>query len=367
MQWFLLASLGFLTATDQPAAKTDSPSPQALIERHEKEKAPVWVEGDTATFFFRGEAEQVRLFLGGEDLALRRLADSDVWTVSVTKPGLAKGLFTYALLPGKKGEQHYGKKLDFRRWRGPQAPPAAARVEKVRGEVKAVDFDSKALGAKRGVRVYLPPGHDRAKRYPVLYATDGNAPGHIVEALIDAGTVPPMIVVAATPGGYLGERTGGHDVKKDLRAMEYLPGIDAERYAKHEKFFCEELVAWAEAEFGASTDRRQRAVFGCSNGARFAVEMGVAHPDLFGHVIAFSVAGRRDVKLPDGAKALPTFHLAAGTWETGFHGITAKVAEGLKKQNAPVTFVSRVAGHDMAMWEDELAAALVRAFGKHPA
>src|SRR4051812_24528142 len=42
----------------------------------------------------------------------------------------------------------------------------------LKGEVKVVDFDSKNLGTTREVKVYLPPGHDKKKRYPVAYIFD---------------------------------------------------------------------------------------------------------------------------------------------------------------------------------------------------
>jgi enterochelin esterase-like enzyme len=346
----------------QPSPPASEPSAQSLIQRHEKEKSPAWVDGDTATFFYRGEAEQVKLFFGGEGVAFRRLPDSDVWTATVTKPDMAKGIFTYAILAGKKDEPIQGKKLSFENWRGPHAPPAAAKVVDLKGEVRTLDFESKALGDKRKVRVYLPPGHDRTKAYPVIYATDGNDGAQVLEPLITAGKVPPLITVATSSGGYLGERGADYDIQKDLRALEYLSGINAERYAAHEKFFCEELPAWAEQEFGASKDRKERALLGCSNGARFAADMGVRHPDLFGHVFAFSVAGRREFQLPDKATGLPHFHLAAGTWEP-FLKMTTNVAEELKKHGVAVTFITRIAGHDMTMWEEELAGAATRAFG----
>src|SRR5262245_46405078 len=98
--WFYIACFLFLPF---PLADQE-PTARELIARFEKEKSPVWADGDTATFFFRGEAEQVLLMVGGERKELRRLPDSDVWTVKVTRPELAKGVFTYALLPGKKGE-----------------------------------------------------------------------------------------------------------------------------------------------------------------------------------------------------------------------------------------------------------------------
>jgi len=89
----------------------------------------------------------------------------------------------------------------------------------------------------------------------------------------------------------------------------------------------------------------------------------VRHPDLFGHVIAFSVAGSREFKVPEKAAGLPQYHLAAGTWEP-FLKITKLVADELKAHSVAVTFTTRVAGHDPMMWEEELAAAAMRAFSK---
>jgi enterochelin esterase-like enzyme len=348
-----------------PIAARNEPTAQDMIDRHEKEKSPVWIDGDTATFFYQGDAEQVMLAFSGERIAFRHLPDSRVWLARVKKPDMAKGIFTYMILPGKKGEPPFksGQALPMQRWRGPEAPPAAERAEKLTGETKIIDFESKALRGTRKIRVYLPPGHDRTKQYPVIFATDGNDGGAILEPLIKAGKIPPVIGIATSSGDYLGDRAAGYDIKKDLRALEYLSGEDAERYAQHETFFCEEVAAWAEQEFGASKERIDRAVFGCSNGARFAVDMGVRHPDLFGHVIAFSVAGSREFKVPEKAAGLPQYHLAAGTWEP-FLKITKLVADELKAHSVAVTFTTRVAGHDPMMWEEELAAAATRALSK---
>src|SRR5262249_27568371 len=158
---------------------------------------------------------------------------------------LAKGVFTYMLVPGKKGEPLFkpGQRFTPHHWRGPQAPPGPERTELFKGEVKTLDFESKALGGKRAIRGYLPPGHDRTKSYPVIYSTDGNDGSNILEPLITSGKVPPLIVVAASSGNYLGDRDAAYDPKKDLRSMEYLSGEDAGRYAQHETFFCVELPA----------------------------------------------------------------------------------------------------------------------------
>jgi enterochelin esterase-like enzyme len=346
------------------AAGSDQPSVPALIERQAKAMAPLWADGDTLTFFHRGEAERVSVLFGGDLQQLRRLPDSDVWVLSLQRPRLQEAVLSYAILPHRADEDPLrGRPFAFKTWRGSKAPPAPERADPLKGVVRTVEFDSQSLVAKRRVRVYLPPDFDRARSCPTVYATDGRDVAPVLEPLITSGKVPPLVVVAAASGGYLGG-PGGHDPKKDLRAMEYLPGIDDDRFARHEKFFCEELAAWAEREFGASATRGKRAVFGTSNGGRFAVEMGLRHPDRFGHVFAFSVAGRRELKPLGRAEQPPHFHLAAGIWEGPFLQITREVADALSRKGIPSTLTTRVGGHDPILWEEELAAAVERAFAK---
>src|SRR3954447_12058341 len=91
-----LASFGLVAEPDKPTAR-------ALIDRHAKENGPIWADGDKLTFFYRGEAEQVTLLFGGDTKQLERLPDSDVWTISFTKPDAERAVVTYAFLPGKKG------------------------------------------------------------------------------------------------------------------------------------------------------------------------------------------------------------------------------------------------------------------------
>ncbi len=242
-------------------------------------------------------------------------------------------------------------------------------ARELKGVEKMIEFDSKALGAKRKLKIYTPPGHDPGKSYPVMYAADGMTNGEVLEPVIIAGRLRPLVVVGVLSGGYRGDLSKPYKTENDLRALEYVPGLDADHFAKHEKFFCDEVRAWAEKELGASKVREDRAVQGVSNGARFAVEMGVRHPELFGHVLGFSVASRTPSSIELSAKtpALPRFHLAAGKWEPEFFKTTAAWADRLKMWNVPVVFVPRVSGHDDAMWREELIAAMLQAFGTRPA
>jgi enterochelin esterase-like enzyme len=347
-------------------AEADSPAARAATDRYRKENAPVWADGDQATFFYRGEADRVEVFFRGEIKALNRLPGSDVWTLTVNLPGLERGVFQYRLTPYRKGQAVEKTADKLRLWRGPKAPPPAERA-RLKGTLQVSEVQSQALGARRKVTVYLPPGHDRRKPAHVVYATDGESIGrfaHIVEPLITSNRVPPIVLIGVHSGGYLDGAPNfkDYDPKKDLRAQEYFPGLDARRFAAHESFFCKEVPAWTEGRFGVSSDRRHRAVFGYSNGGRFAVEMGLRHPDVFGHVFGFSVPGTGKFDLGIPSKDPPRYYLTAGTWEPPFHHCTASLAEQLKKRGVAVVFAERVAGHDLALWREEFAAAVLGAY-----
>jgi hypothetical protein len=152
-----------------------APTAQALIERHVREKSPVWIDGDQATFFFRGQTDLVSLVLGGEVLDLHRLPDSDVWTTTVQRPGLFKGVFSYHFLPHKKGEPPFAhiQEMYALTWRGPEAPPPPVVAKKIKGTRTTIEFPTRSLCASCTVHIYLPPGHDRGRATPVIYATDG--------------------------------------------------------------------------------------------------------------------------------------------------------------------------------------------------
>jgi enterochelin esterase family protein len=346
--------------------RSDGPSAQVLIDRHRQEKASVWADGETATFFFRGEADRVSLTFHVGPTLLRRVPGSDVWYVRVERPDLAKAVFNFQLTPMRDGKP---LPAVTQTWRGPQAPPAPEEAGTLRGKIAEHEIESKFLGEKRKLTVYLPPARYRTDALRVVYAADGQATAEfarVLEPLVVAGRVPPTMIVGVHHGGYMGGAAAlkNYDRKKDLRAQEYIPWLNPDRFAQHEAFFCNEVRTWAERTFAASRRREERAVFGYSNGGHFAVQMGLRHPELYSRVLAFSVAGKRFPELPEGAERTPRFYLAAGTWEEPFHGITAELAEALNKNNVPVVFRSRVASHDPVLWREEFATAVLAAFGQ---
>jgi enterochelin esterase-like enzyme len=354
----------------RPAPGAEPPSADALLARLRAEGSPVWADGDAATFVFRGEADRAWVRLGGEPEPrdLTRLPGSDVWSVRFEKPGLERGVFSFQVIWQGAGRPAEVDPAGWRFWRGPKAPPAVEVHETLKGALDESEVASRALGSGRKVTTYLPPGHDRNRRSPVVYVSDGQgvkAFARVVEPMVEAGRIPPVVLVGVHSGGYLGPPPKGandFDPKKDLRALEYIPSIDPKRFADHETFFVEEVSAWAERRFGVSSDRKDRAVSGYSNGGRFAAEMAFRHPEVFGHAFCLSVAGDAAKTLATRADQPVRFYLAAGTWEPIFHRLTASLADALKRRGVEVIFSSRIAGHDEAMWREEFAAAVARAF-----
>ncbi len=348
-------------------ARADEPSAQALIERHHKEKSSVWADHDTVTFFYQGKADKVSVMFNGNIRDLRRLPDSDVWVFRLKLPDLNKAVFSFELLPIPKNKS---RQLGVQTWRGPQSPPPPQKADKLIGIISEHQVESKVLDCKRAVTVYRPPDYARSEVKRVVYAADGQGVGEfirVLEPLIVSGRVPPTAIIGVHHGGYLGGAPdlNNYDPEKDLRAQD-LPWVKPEHFVKHDAFFSNEVRVWAEREFGVSSRCKDRVVFGYSNGGRFAVEMGLRHPNVFGHVFGFSVPGEREHlrELPKDFKDPPQFYLSAGTWEETFHQYTAALGNELKKHSVPVVFASRVGGHDGAIWREEFAAAMVSAFGK---
>ncbi len=157
----------------------DAPTADSLIQRHAKEKSPVWSDGDVATFFYRGEFERVDLFspvLDGIGIKpLARLPNSDVWTVASTQPDLERGVFSYYFIPTKCGNAPEQDPSNFGVWRGPKAPPAPVERLELKGEIKPLEIESRSLAAKRPITMYLPPGHDRGAKARVIYLADGQS------------------------------------------------------------------------------------------------------------------------------------------------------------------------------------------------
>lgn len=321
-----------------------------LAEKLTERGEGVWRDGDDVVLCWRGSASAVSVWFGIV-MAMDHLDGTDLWVLVVRIRDLDRAAFSYRFLTEGDGERPWGEPSGT--WRGTDAPPAPAVAQSLVGELRTVELDSAALGERRRLHLYLPPGHDRRNPVGVLYATDGRASAELIEPLILAGRIPPIVSVGVP---------FGEDPGADRRAQEYLPGFHPERFEAHRRFFVEEVSAWAEAELGVAGGRRSRSVFGVSNGAAFVAAMGVRHPEHFGTVIAFSLAVTGPAPTWERGEA-PRHYLCAGSLEEGFERGTRQWAQILRAAGAEVVHRSWVSGHDPVMWDGELPRALEWTYG----
>ncbi len=131
----------------------------------------------------------------------------------------------------------------------------------------------------RAGAVYLPPGFNRTRRYPVVYLlhgmpgdpseyTDSLALATVGDTLITSGRVRPFVAVlpAAGPTGkYNGEWTG-----------------------PWERYVVDDVVPWVDTHLPTAPSRRDRILAGLSAGGFGAVDIGLRSPTLFGALESWS-------------------------------------------------------------------------------
>src|SRR5262245_14399881 len=146
------------------------------------------------------------------------------------------------------------------------------RPDVAAGTMEALDVDSRILGNRRTVRVYLPPGYRKGARdYGLLLAYDGNQYTQSVPTpmiLDNMGAAPvigPCIAVC---------------LESPDRDNEFPPNDEVQR------FVGEELLPQLRAHYRISRDPRRNAVLGSSYGGLAATYTAFMHQDVFGNVIS---------------------------------------------------------------------------------
>ena len=192
--------------------------------------------------------------------------------------------------------------------RATATPPAPARCP---ARLESFTLEAPALERAKRVLVYLPPGYgcEPRRRYPVLYFNDGHdlfvrdpfaaaldpplaaeiarreawyGSWRLDVQLDDAiarGRLPPLVVVGIASDDGMRSR--------DLAPTPWSGSAEA-RGVAYGAFVAGSVVAAAEARFGIATGRRCRGIAGASLGAVSALQIGLAHPERFGLVLALS-------------------------------------------------------------------------------
>jgi enterochelin esterase-like enzyme len=317
-----------------------------------------WAQDGLLHVLWRGEASRASLASGIQVPLWPVDGAAELWEASLRVRRLDEAVITLAVLVTEDGDTMFGRPLgEPLVFRGPDAPdaPALARADQLAGEVHEHVLESAALGAPRGVTVYLPPGAGGGGPLPGCVLADGQsvpsfAPS--LEAAMVAGATPPVILVGV-------HNASGRDPAKrprtDLRSLEYLPQQRSRRFRAHLSFVTDEVIPWAAGRFPVRESAPWTAA-GFSNGAAWAIASGQRRPDVFGGVAALSGAMVPHRVARESRQV--RHYLAAGTLEPGFRRGTAAWAARLDRAGMAYAHVEWAGGHDSWWWHAQLPAAL---------
>ena len=157
--------------------------------------------------------------------------------------------------------------------------------------------------------MYTPPGYDTsAAKYPVYYLLHGNgetqsgwvANGRaniILDNLIADRRAEPMVVVMPH----------GHPIQSASVGPFALVPPDGEPGMLNFRLFTRDLlqqiIPLVERSYRVYTDAEHRAIGGLSMGGFQSLEIGLAHPELFRYVLAYSGGfGSLGPRAPDGGR-----------------------------------------------------------------
>ena len=146
------------------------------------------------------------------------------------------------------------------------------------------------------------------------------------------------------------------------RLNEYVPVVDAERFAAHEKFFLDDVGQWVRSRFGVGLPAERTAVWGASLGGELAIAMGLRHPDVYGAVFSASPGGgyRPPAVLPS--------RFRASTSSRGRKRSSSSQCDALGGRAArcrrDVVMMEREGGHGGAFWGEEFPIMVAWAFGR---
>ena len=248
-------------------------------------------------------------------------------------------------------------------------PPAdfnVVRDDVPHGKLEMIEYDSKAVGTRRKMNVYTPPGYAADKKYPVLYLLHGIGgdetewqrlcrPEVILDNLIADGHAAPMIVVMPNGRAQQNDRAEGNVF------------ASAPAFEKFEADLLEDVIPTIESRYSTIPDREHRALAGLSMGGGQSLNFGLGNLPVFAWVGGFTPAPNTTPPaelVPDPAAAreqLKLLWLGCGN-KDGLIRISQDVHAHLKKSDVPHIWHVDSHGHDGTEWSKNLYLFVQRIF-----
>jgi enterochelin esterase family protein len=335
------------------------------------------IEPTAATFVYRGEADAVylRRWMHGETdgLPLERLNGTDLWHVRVPVPKGARLEYKFDVVRDDTGPwindplnpevatdpfgfnsvcQTYGYVTPAWSQRNPSTPA---------GTVDTLSLQSAAFGEDRLIRIYLPAGFVRDRRYPLLIVHDGDdfvahaGLATILDNLIHCGDIPPVIAAL----------TQAHD-----RIAEYTGS------SRHEEFVVQDLLRILRARLPLREDPAGVVLVGASLGAVASLSTAWHQGGTVGGLILLSgsfifdrcLLRERDSlfrriadfvdHLREDPRDLPRrIFVSCGIYE-GLIGQNRALVDFLRRRGRAVRFREPRDAHHWQNWRDQMRAGL---------
>jgi enterochelin esterase-like enzyme len=246
------------------------------------------------------------------------------------------------------------------------------------GQVHMILYESKAMDVNRYVWVYTPPDYDKTdKKYPVYYLLHGNGETQsgwvmngraniILDNLIADGKAIPMIVVMPHGHAIQSASVGPVKVVQQPGPASFL------NFTAFTEELLEQIIPMVENNFRVYKDAEHRAIGGLSMGAFQSVEIGLAHPELFHYVLAYSggfggigpaTAGAIEDQSPwkellanpeQTKKNLRLLFLGAGQQETPMLPPGKRLVNLFKEKGINAVWADYPGGHVFSVWRNHL-------------
>lgn len=270
----------------------------------EGRKVPI-IEGTSATFVWRGEADAVNLrhwIFGMESSqGLSRVPNTDLWTLTIEIPRMSRIEYKLEIRRGEHAEWVEDPRNPHRArdpfgansvlaGEGYELPEWTLEDKTARpGLLEPFSFHSRSFGGSRTGHIYMPARWRRTRRYPLLVVHDGRdylryaSMKVILDNLIHRLEIPSLIAVF---------------VDSPDRLREYADD------PAHAKFLSEELVPDLERRLPLVAEPRGRCLMGASFGGVASLSAAYRYPGFWGRLLlqsgsfAFTDIGHRNHRGP---------------------------------------------------------------------